>query len=105
MSEARREREPLLMDEINIGEVYYILARKRSFQEAEKFFAYLQALPIKPIHNSYQDVIEAAKTKVKFSISYADSFVVVTAIKEDAIIITGDPDFKKTEDIVRVEWL
>jgi len=98
--------EDLLMNEINVGEVYYILARERSLDAAEYFLHdILQALAIKITPNSLSDVIEAAKIKAQFPIAYADAFAVATAIKHDATLVTGDPDFKKAEHLITIDWL
>lgn len=99
-------KEDLLMNGINIGEVYYILARERSLDAAEYFLHdILQALAIKITPNSLSDVIEAAKIKVQFPIAYADAFAVATAIKHDATLVTGDPDFKQVEHLIKIDWL
>ena len=96
----------LLMNDVNIGETFYILARERGFEKAEYFInAILPTLPIAPCGNTLPDVIEAAKIKAQYPISYADAFAVATAVKEGATLITGDPDFKHVEKIVRIEWL
>jgi ribonuclease VapC len=50
-------------------------------------------------------VIDAAKIKAQYPISYADCFAVATAIREKAVVITGDPDFKHVEKIVEIDWL
>ncbi len=98
--------EDLLMNEINVGEVYYILARERSLDAAEYFLHdILQSLAIKVIPNSFSDVIEAAKIKVQFPIAYADAFAVATAIKYDATLVTGDTDFTKVEHLIEIDWL
>lgn len=49
--------------------------------------------------------LEAAEIKAQYPIAYADAFIVATALREEARIITGDPDFKKVEHLVHVEWL
>ena len=96
----------LLMNDINIGETFYILARERGSVQAEYFVhAILPNLPIAKIGNALTEVIEAAKIKAQYSISYADCFAVATAIREKAVIITGDPDFKRVETIVKIDWL
>jgi len=98
--------EDLLMNEINVGEVYYILARERSLEAAEYFLHdILQALAIKITPNSLFDVIDAAKIKAQFAIAYADAFAVATAIKYNATLVTGDPDFKEVEHLIEIEWL
>jgi len=96
----------LLMNDINIGETFYILARERGLNQAEYFInAILPNLPITKIGNTLTEVIDAAKIKAQYPISYADCFAVATAIRERAVIITGDPDFKHVEKIVEIDWL
>lgn len=96
----------ILMNEINIGETFYILARERGMEKANYFLnIILPTLPIINIGNTLQDVIEAAKIKTKYPISYADCFAVSTACKEKATIITGDPEFKLVKKLVNIEWL
>jgi predicted nucleic acid-binding protein len=97
---------PLLMNDIDIGETFYILARERGLDKAEYFInAILPNLPITKIGNTLTEVIEAAKIKAQYPISYADCFAVATAVREKATIITGDPDFKQVEKIVTIDWL
>jgi predicted nucleic acid-binding protein len=36
--------------------------------------------------------LEAAEIKAQYPIAYADAFIVATALREEARIITGDPD-------------
>ena len=98
--------EDLLINEINVGEVYYILARERSLDAAEYFLHdILQALAIKTVPNSLPDVIEAARIKVQFPIPYADAFAVATAVRHGATLVTGDLDFKKVEHLIDIDWL
>ncbi len=96
----------VLMNDINVGETFYILARERGSEEAEYFLnVVLPTLPIVNISNALHDVIQAARIKAQYSISYADCFVVATALKEEATILTGDTEFKYVEKVVRIEWL
>lgn len=96
----------VLMNDINVGETFYILARERGSEEAEYFLnVVLPTLPIVNISNALHDVIQAARIKAQYPISYADCFVVATALKEEATILTGDTEFKYVEKVVRIEWL
>ena len=100
-----KETQPL-MNDINIGETFYILARKRGLDKAEYFInAILPNLPIIKIGNAFAEVMQAANIKAQYPISYADCFAVATAIREKAVIITGDSDFKHVEKIVEIDWL
>jgi predicted nucleic acid-binding protein len=37
--------------------------------------------------------------------AYADAFIVATALKENAAIMTGDAEFKQVEHLVKIDWL
>ena len=75
----------LFMNEINLGECFYILARERGLDKAEYFIhTVLPNLPITKIANTFQDIIEAAKIKANHPLSYADCFAIQTSLKENA---------------------
>jgi ribonuclease VapC len=96
----------LVMNDMNIGEVFYVLAKERGLEKAEYFVnTILPNLPVEVVPNALQDVLEAARIKATHSISYADCFVVATALKQNAIILTGDPEFKKVQRTVEIEWM
>jgi len=101
------EKDPqIFINDINVGEVYYILVRERGIDAADFFSQIiLPCLPIQRVENSIQEVIEAAKIKAEFAISYADCFAAMTAKKENACLVTGDPDFRKIENLIEIEWL
>ncbi|OGW13673.1 MAG: hypothetical protein A3G93_10130 [Nitrospinae bacterium RIFCSPLOWO2_12_FULL_45_22] len=100
------EDNPLIMNELNIGETYYILARERDSGYADYFIeVILPSLPIEILSNSFEQIIKASRIKAKYPISYADCFAVATALKEKAAIATGDPEFKKVEELVEIDWL
>jgi len=96
----------VIMNEINVGECYYIIARQRGREEADYFInTILPNLPVEIIANSLKDIIEASRLKAEFPISYADCFAVATAMREKAAILTGDPEFKKVSGLVEIDWL
>lgn len=98
--------EVLFMNDINVGEAFYVLAKERGVEKAEYFVnTVLPNLPIEVVPNALQDVLEAARIKATHSISYADCFVVATALKKNAAIVTGDPEFKKVQKTVEIEWM
>jgi len=96
----------ILMNEINVGETYYILFRERGSKKSEYFLdTILKSLPIAMIQNNFQLVIEAARIKAEYPLSFADCFAVTTARRERASVITGDQEFKKVEHLVDIEWI
>jgi predicted nucleic acid-binding protein len=105
LQSARATNEPLLMNEINIGEVYYIIAKGRSLDQAEDFLHRFETLPIQRLSNTFHEVLEAAKVKAQFPISYADAFVVVTAQRAQSVVVTGDPEFRTVAHLIDIVWL
>ena len=65
----------------------------------------LAGLPIVSVPNNFEHVIEAARIKAEYPLSFSDCFAVATARRENAIVFTGDPEFKKVEHLVKIEWL
>jgi len=96
----------LLMNDINVGEAYYIIARERGFMQADELVdVILPSLPITLVANSLQEVIEASRIKAAYPLAYADCFAVATASREKARLITGDPEFRKAQEIIEIDWL
>jgi predicted nucleic acid-binding protein len=106
LKEAERGKAEVLINQINLGEVYYIIARERSRAAATSFIEeILPQLPIEVIPNSFTDVIAAADIKAELSLPYADAFTLMTAKRESCPLVTGDQDFKKAELLVKVDWI
>lgn len=95
----------ITMSLINLGEVLYIVERERGLSSAQKVLALVESLPVKLLEVSRDLILDAAHVKANNALSYADAFAVATAMQEQAVIITGDPEFKLVENLVRVEWL
>jgi ribonuclease VapC len=96
----------LLINAVNAGEVFYILAKVRGFREAEYFLnVILPSLPVTVIDNSFEQVIEAARLKAAHALSFADCFAASMAIRERAALVTGDREFEKLGRAVKIDWL
>jgi ribonuclease VapC len=50
-------------------------------------------------------IIRAAEYKAQYSLSYADCFALASAVEHKAILVTGDPEFKKVEHLVDIVWI
>lgn len=95
----------LVMSLINLGEVLYIIERSRGLPAAQTVQALVESLPLDLLEVSRDLILDAAHIKAHHLISYADAFAVASAIRESAIILTGDPEYHSVEDLVKVEWL
>ncbi len=96
----------LLMNEINLGEVYYIIGREQSL-EAARIFIYnlLPQLPISIEKNVLDDIINAAEIKARLRVPYVDAFAAALARREEGVLLTCDSDFRKVEKEVKIRWL
>ena len=103
---AEQKKNAVLMNEINVGECFYIIARARGMKEADYFIeVVLPNLPVTIVENSFDDIIAASRIKAKYPMSYADCFAVATAMREKAAIVTGDPEFKEAAHMVEIIWV
>ena len=93
------------MNVINLGEVYYRLARQHGHPFARNILRQIETLPLQLYPCDQVLAIEAAKIKADFPMAYADAFAVATALKENAAVVTGDPEFAKVEHLVKIDWL
>jgi len=50
-------------------------------------------------------IFGAARLKAVHTLSFADCFAAATAIRERAVLITDDPDFKKVGKAVVIDWV
>ncbi len=93
------------MNQINLGEVYYLVIRRSGLPEAKIFLENFLRLLIELVLPDSDLIWKAAEIKARHPISYADCFAAATAIRFQASILTADPEFKKLGSLVTVEWL
>lgn len=105
MEDAERSGVPLLLNEVNAGEVFYMRAKTRSTADAEHFLDLLPTWPIQLVPNVFDDVLAAARLKARFPISYADAFAAATALRAGAQLVTGDDEFHALDEILDIVWL
>jgi ribonuclease VapC len=90
---------------INLGEIIYSTKREFGDQKKLEVLANIERLEITilPVPNNL--IFQAAEYKAQYSISYADCFALASAIEYKAVIVTGDPEFKKVEHLVGIFWV
>jgi predicted nucleic acid-binding protein len=82
----------LLMNVVNLGEVYYRLVQIAGQQRADERFQRFRRLPIEVLPAREALALSAARVKAVHPISYADAFAVATAKTAGARLATGDPE-------------
>jgi predicted nucleic acid-binding protein len=93
---------------VNLGEVYYITYyityREQGEAEAEEALLIVEQLPIEEVVPDRELILQAARIKASFAISYADAFVAALAERRQGTIVTGDPEFKQLAHL-SIKWL
>jgi len=105
ISEAQQGKQKILMSIINLGEVWYIIAREISEEEADSAINTIVKWGIEIRDADWQVVKEASRFKSKNRISYADSFAAALAKMTDGELVTGDREFKALESEIQINWL
>jgi ribonuclease VapC len=103
LAEGRKCR--VVMCLVNLGEVLYITERERGLAMAQSVLALAERLPLELLEASRDLVLDAAHIKAHHPLSYADAFAAAAAMRENAMVVTGDPEFKSVEELIKVEWL
>lgn len=107
LTEAEKGSLTLHLSIINLGEVLYIVEREQGLVAAQRTVAALDQLPIQIQPAARAAVLSAARLKARYPISCADAFAAVVAQEQQAVLLTGDREFKPLEvdGLLKVEWL
>ena len=90
---------------VNVGEVIYNIENRHNRRAATECLTKILEWPIELVDVDSDLALSAAAVKMETRMGHLDCFVVALAQKLDATIVTGDPDFKRVEDRVAIEWL
>ena len=105
ITNAHESRNPMYMSVINVGEVWYIIAREISEAQADQAVNDLKGLGIEVIDVDWPLTRIAATFKVNRRMSYADCFAAALAKHRKFELVTGDKEFKQVEGEVSVRWV
>ena len=98
-------RSGLLMTSVNLGEVWYSVARAQGETVAEKAIQNIHSLDIEIVPASWELSLQAAKFKAKNPIAYADCFAAALAYLRGVELVTGDREFERLQDQIRILWV
>ncbi len=105
IADARDQGDRWLMSVVNIGEVWYAIARRHSARDAEDAIGELRSIGIEFIDADWPLTKIAASYKVRGGISYADCHAAAVAKHHKAALLTGDQEFKQLENEISIVWL
>jgi ribonuclease VapC len=105
LEQASRGAAKVSISLINVGEVFYLIAKRHGAVPAERFLADLAMMPIQALLPDRKLILGAARLKSRYPISYADAFAAETAREQNAILVTGDPELWQLSKREPVELL
>jgi ribonuclease VapC len=95
----------LLMSVVNLGEVWYSIARTTSSEKADEIIHEIEGLAIEIVDVDWQITRQAAAYKEKGNIAFADCFAAALAKRHKAELVTGDDEFKMIDKEIKISWL
>ncbi len=90
---------------INLGEIIYMTKRRFGDNKKMEILGRVHQLGFKILQVPEAIVFKAAELKAEYPISYADCFALACTLEHSAILVTGDPDFKKVVHLVNIQWI
>ena len=102
---AHEDQIPIYMSIVNVGEVWYTVAREISVEEAEASVKILSDLRIQFEDVDWTVTLEAARFQSQNKMSYADRFAAALAKCKKADLVTGDGEFKPLDGEIKISWL
>jgi predicted nucleic acid-binding protein len=101
----RKDEAVKYLNAMNLGEIIYSIKREFGDQKKIEVLAGIERLDftILPVPNAL--IFQAAEFKAQYSISYADCFMLASALQNKAVIVTGDPEFKKVAHLGEIFWV
>ena len=95
----------LLITTVNLGEVWYSLARAYSAAQADASVARVLGVGVELVPADWELALKAARLKARGNITYGDCFAAALGQLRQSTVITGDLEFKRVEDQVKLRWL
>lgn len=105
IADAHEQQIPIYMSVVNVGEVWYIIAREVSEEDADNSVKILRDLRIQFENVDWELTQEAARFKSQYKMSYADCYAAALAKSRKADLVTGDLEFKQIEKAINIQWV
>lgn len=102
---AEENRVNLLMSVVNLGEVWYAIARTNSPEIADQYIGEIRGMAIDIVDVDWNLTRQAALFKTNGNISYADCFAAALAKLKKAELVTGDNEFKPLDGEIKILWV
>ena len=105
LEEIRKTGATKYINAINLGEIIYSTKKEFGDQKKLEVLANIERLNFTILSIPNNLIIRAAEYKAQYSLSYADCFALASAVEHKAILVSGDPEFRKVEHLVDIVWV
>jgi predicted nucleic acid-binding protein len=105
IASAHEEEIPVYLCVVNAGEIWYIIAREISEEEATRSIQEIRALRIQLVDADWELTQAAARFKSSNKMSYADCYAAALAKLKGADLVTGDQEFKALASQITIHWV
>ena len=105
LARAEKKQNEVYLSIDNYGQAVYITEREHGLTAAQSLIAAVDQLPVTVVEADRKLTFAAAHLKARHSISYADAFALALAQRQQAVLVTGDPEFQQVESLATIEWL
>ena len=94
----------LAMCVVNLGEVWYTIARVVSPEQADTIIEEIQGISIEIVDADWELTQQAAIYKLRGGLSYADCYAAALGKLRQAEVVTGDPEFQTLTGEITTTW-
>ena len=105
LDDVQRGTACAMLNVINMGEIIYTVQRRFGLRYKLDVVMNISRLGIVILPASNDCVFKVAELKAQFAMSYADTFVIASAIEHNATVVTGEPEFQQVETLVKILWI
>ncbi len=105
LSHAVATGRPVYITAVNWAEVLYIVRRREGQAGVNKVLEFGRTLPVDIVAVDVELAGMASEFKAAGRLSLVDAFAAALAKQKKAGLVTGDPEFKTVEDVVKIHWL
>lgn len=95
----------LLMSVVNWGEVLYVIESRHGEEKKNAIEQLMAQMHLTIVDATKEQTRLAAHLKASTKLPYADSFAAALALYNGSILVTGDRDFKRVEERIKIQWL
>jgi predicted nucleic acid-binding protein len=102
---AKSSGRPVLLGVVHWGELHYVLGRSMGWETCLRTLPTLEAFPITVVPLDPSTARRAARLKMQKGLPFADCLAAALALEHNADLVTGDRDFQRVENEVKIVWI